>query len=281
MNRLIHGDFYNEIPKLIEQNIKVDLIIADLPYGMTQNKWDNKIDLKLMWDLLNKIKKDKYTPIILFGDFPFSIELIMSNNNHYRYTWYWNKQIGTGFLDSAYKPLKVIEHIHVFIETPFYKVESKLNYKKWDRIANFYPQMLIGNINHSTGTKLAGNNGTTYGNFKSANEIKITNSHITTFYRNGLNIVEKKSNEKHPNNLLSFQKTKPNKLRKYHPTEKPLQLIEYLVKTYSKENDLVLDFVAGSGVLAHACKNNNRNYIVIEKEEEYIKMIKERLNNLV
>lgn len=274
---VIKGDCLIELKKLIEKNIKVDCIIADLPYGMTNNVWDKKIDLKKMWNLLNQIKKDKNTPIILFADFPFSIELINSNFSYYRYTWYWNKVIATGFLNVAYQPLKTIEHIHVFIEEPYKQILSNQSHKKYDRIAQFYPQLEKTNVNIKNG-RLASNFGTTYEKNKNGTTYKeVKEKYATQFYKSGLNILRKKNNERYPKNLLEFQKIKPNGKDKNHATEKPLKLLEYLIKTYSKENDVILDFVAGSGVTSMASINLNRKSISIEMSEEWINHISQRL----
>lgn len=252
--------------KLIDEGKKVDLILTDPPYNMTQNKWDTEIDWEKWWMLIKQIRRDKYTPVLIFGDFPFSIDLINSQLKWYRYTWYWNKKIGTNFLDAAYKPLKVIEHIHVFIEKPYELVESRENWKKKDRIARFYPQFEKGEPNHSTGNKLAGSIGTTYNTHKTQNEMKAS---VEDFKRTDLERIGKGPNDKHPKNYVEFQKVKPIKRRKRHPTEKPVALLEYLVKTYTKTNDVVLDCFMGSGSTLVACHNLQRQFIGIEIDQTY------------
>lgn len=271
--KVFHGS-YNE---LISLEYKFDAIITDPPYGMTNNLWDKRINFEEIWNLFNLVKINSYTPIIMFGDFPFSIDLINSKRNWYRYTWYWNKLIGTGFLDSAYKPLKVVEHIHVFAEKTFQLIKSKEDYKKFDKIAKFYPQMTIGKPNHSMGRpdKTITNNN--YNAFDPFAKIKKVSNMQTEFYRKGLRRIEKKTAFKHPKNYIEIQRVKPNKYIKLHPTEKPVLLMEYLIKTYTKENDLILDCFAGSGATAIACMNLKRKCILVEKEEKYIELIIKRI----
>lgn len=277
-HQVYRDNCFKKLQDLINLEIKVDAIICDMPFGVTNNEWDKKLDLELIWKLLKQLRKSATTPIVLFADKKsFETELYLSNPKWFRYEWYWNKKIATGFLDVAYQPLKCIEKIMVFIEKPYTHVESKETWKKYDRIAQYFPQFSKGKPLHGTGNSLKNNN-STYGNFKTKNEIEISYSHKTKFYREGLARVDKGLVDKHPKNLIEFQKPKSNKNSNYHPTEKPLDLMEYLVKTYSTEGQIILDFTAGSGSLMEACKNTNRKSISIELEEKYINMILFKLN---
>lgn len=261
--KIYKGDCLEVMEKLIEQGVKVDSIITDIPYGTTKNNWDSVVPFDEMWEKINKIKREKTTPVLLFSDMPFTIKLVNSNLKHWRYTLYWDKQIATGFLNSSWQPLKVIEQIQVFIEKPYDTIESKSDYKKKDRVAKYNPQFSLGKPNHKKGTKHL--------------EQKNTNNNYNTFVSLPDEVVIKKSSNgmalKHPKNLISMSKGKPQN----HPTEKSIELMEYLVKTYSNEGDTVLDFTMGSGSTGVACKNLNRKFIGIELEDNYFEIAKERI----
>lgn len=238
LGELILGDSLEYLKSIPDKSI--DLILTDPPFNMTQNEWDIKIDWELFWNEINRIKKNEYTPIVIFGDFPFSVDLINSNRKHYRYTWYIDKGRTTGFLNANRQPLKKIEHLHVFIEKC-----SKLQY---------YPQKFKGKPNHSKGK-----------------EKEITNNNYGDFNWKESDM----SGMKFPTNLLQIQTKHPSKM--IHPTEKDLNLMEYLVKTYSEENMTVLDPFMGSGTTAVACEQLNRRWIGIEINEKYYNIAKERL----
>ena len=237
---LYNGDCLEVLDKLIKENIKVDLILTDLPYQKTKNKWDTVIPFEDMWDRLKKIRKDN-TPIILFGQGIFTAKLIISNEKEYRYSLIWNKEHPSGFLNANKMPLSVHEDIVVF-------------YKK---LPIYNPQKFIGIKNNGQGHSRILKKNNNYSNFE-----LVDNSELY-------------GDLKFPRSILSFQKPHPS--ISLHPTQKPLELIEYLVKTYSKEDDLVLDFTMGSGTTGVACKNLKRNFIGIEKDKEYFKIANERL----
>lgn len=264
---VFNDDCIVAMENLVKINVKFNAVICDMPFGVTNNSWDSKLNLNKIWDLLSKLRVSETTPIILFAD----------KKEWYRYEWIWDKVIATGFLDVAYKPLMNTEKIFVFIEKPFTQVKSLEDWKKYDRIANFYPQYTIGKPVHSSGTTIKNSN-STYGKYKTLNEIKITQTHKTEFYRAGLKRIGKEQAYKHPKQLITFSKQKSGRNTNYHPTAKPPNLIEYLVKTYTKENDLILDFCAGGGSLLEACQNTNRKSVSIELEPKYIEMILSKLN---
>lgn len=238
MIKLICGDAFEEIEKI---NIKVDCIIADIPQGITKNKWDIPFELERLWECLKKITNEN-TPIILMSNQPYTSLLISSNLKDYKYNWYWKKIRGRGHLNAKRQPLRDIEDICVF-----YKKQCFYN-----------PQKVKGKKNHGIG-KAAGNygsQGTTYGKHKK-------------IYTEG--------ELKFPKQLLEFSEPHPS----IYSTQKPVELLQYLLKTYTKEGDTVLDFCMGSGTTGVACKNLNRNFIGIDKSIEALKIAVERLGRKI
>ena len=220
-----------EVMKTIEDK-SIDAIITDPPYGTTACKWDSVIPFDLMWKELNRIIKPNGA-IVLFGSEPFSSALRMSNIKNYKYDWVWNKSKSNGFFNVKKMPLKNIECVSVF-----YRKQCTYN-----------PQG-VKPCNKVIKTRV----GAKSGKHKSAhNGGKIK---VDTF---------KQTTEGYPNQSLFYKK--PNK--PVHPTQKPILLMEYLIKTYTKENETVLDFTMGSGSTMLACKNLNRNGIGIEKDPQY------------
>jgi DNA modification methylase len=230
-----------EVMKTIEDN-SIDAIITDPPYGTTQCKWDNPIPFNLMWEQLNRIIKPNGA-IVLFGSEPFSSSLRMSNIKNFKYDWIWDKKLKTGHLNAKRMPMGRHEVISVF--------GTKINY---------YPIMEEGKPQHSEGKKRGDNNSEDYG-------------------KQSRNYKDKKgSTLKYPNTLsLEFQKVHPSKC--VHSTQKPVELLEYLIKTYTKEGDTVLDFTVGSGTTLIACKNLNRKGIGIELDENIFEVAKARVKN--
>ena len=241
MHDIIQGDFYEELPKI--QMNTADMILADLPYNVTQNKWETELDLKLMWDLFNHVLKDNGV-IVLTSQQPFTTDLIQSNRSNFKYELIWNKKLKSGHLNAKIMPLRIHESILIF-----YSGKSCYN-----------PQNEIGQKSHSIGNAKEPKTNSGYGKHK-----YVDNS-------------EKLGNMKYPVSIIEFQKPHPSK--SIHPTQKPIELFEWLIKTYSNEGDIVLDCCAGSGTTAIACINTNRNYICIEKEEKYYNIIKERINSI-
>ncbi len=227
--------------KLINKKIKVDAVIADIPYGTTKCKWDNIIPFDKMWELLYKIKVGKNTPILLFGNEPFSSYLRISNIKDYKYDWYWKKSKVSNFANAKKMPMKDIELIHVFYEKlPTYNPQGL---KKVNIIKNNSNKT----IKHSSISALNG------GAFK------------TKKY------VQKYTN--YPKQLLEFNsESKPK-----HPTQKPVKLMGYLINTYTNKNDIVLDFTCGSGTTLIASRNLDRKAIGIELEEKYCEIAKNRI----
>ena len=216
----------------------IDMILCDLPYGTTKCKWDVVIPFDKLWEQYNRIIKDNGA-IALFGSEPFSSKLRISNLRMYKYDWIWKKTKAQGFLNSKKMPLKDYENICVF----------------YKRLPVYNPQGII------------------YGNFQNDRKSK---------YIKGEDIYgkEKEFGISHmsnfPKQIIEF--SNPSGKGQLHPTQKPVELLEYLIKTYTNENELVLDNCMGSGSTGVACKNLNRNFIGIELDEKYFNIAKERID---
>jgi site-specific DNA-methyltransferase (adenine-specific) len=236
---LFQGDCLDIMP-LIPDN-SIDAIITDPPYGTTQCKWDSVIPFDLMWEQLNRIIKPNGA-IVLFGSEPFSSALRMSNVKNYKYDWVWNKVISSGFLNANKMPLKIHENILIFVNkgTPTYNAE------KHERS---FSSNMSGHLNRI---------GKSYGKGKENVYGSIADVKL-------INVDEK---YKLPDSILTISKGN-NRIKKEHPTQKPIELMEYLIKTYTNEGERVLDFTMGAGSTMVASKNLNRKFIGIEKEANY------------
>lgn len=238
--KLIHGECLEVMGELINKGVKFDAIITDIPQQITQNDWDTIIPLEQMWKLLYKLRKDKQTPIVLFTNQPFTTDLISSNRKHFKYLKYWHKDRPSGFLNAKRQPLRDIEEIAVFYE-------KQCAYNR---------QMVEGKENHSIG--------------KSKNlEVQSNNNNYGDFKP----IESNNGNLKYPRQLMYYQRPHPP----IHPTEKPVDLLEDLINTYTNEGDLILDFTCGSGTTLVASKSLHRKCIGIELEEKYCEITKNRL----
>tara|TARA_R110000772_G_scaffold267442_1_gene391572 strand:+ start:64 stop:783 length:720 start_codon:yes stop_codon:yes gene_type:complete len=219
----------------------VDAIICDLPYGTTQNKWDSVIDLDNLWFEYNRIIKNNGA-IVLFSAQPFTSVLVSSNYKYYKYTWYWEKTQSVGHLNAYKQPMRKIEEINIF-----YRKQCTYNYQLKDKpLKDIRPHSKSGST---------GNYGR-YNNYQSKNR-KIP--------------LDKKL----PENLITFA----NEQKTTHPTQKPVALMEYLIKTYTNESETILDNTMGSGSTGVAAKNLNRKFIGIEMDEGYFNIAQDRINN--
>ena len=235
------GDCLEVMDKLIEQEIKVDMILCDPPYGTTACKWDSVIPFDEMGLRLNKLIKDNGA-IVLFGSEPFSSKLRCSNLKNYKYDWVWNKKLAGNGILAKRQPLKIHENVIVF--------NSKI----------YIPQMTTGKLRR-----------------KLTNNLKISEI-------NGGDGV-KRANETfndqyYPTSILEFSIANLRRGR-LHPTQKPVELLEYLIKTYTNEGEIVLDFTMGSGSTGVACVNTGRKFIGIELDDKYFEISKSRLNEAV
>jgi len=233
---LIHGDCLIEMKHIKEKS--VDMILCDLPYGMTKNYWDVVIPFDKLWCEYNRIIKDNGA-IVLFGSQPFTSLMITSNLNMFRYCLVWEKNKFSDFLNSKRKPMKTNEDIAIF-----YKKQPTYN-----------PQYWYSTPYTRWNTQTAVDKQSNYGTHKE-------------------NFVES-DGKRLPTTVLKFNRVE----RPLHPTQKPTDLLEWLIKTYTNENDLVLDNCMGAGSTGVACKNIKRKFIGIELENKYYEIAKESILN--
>ena len=246
LNQIVCGDCLEVMPDIPDKSI--DMILCDLPYGTTDCKWDTVIPFEPLWEQYKRIIKDNGA-IVLTASQPFTSALVMSNIKMFKYEWIWNKNSAGNVMVAKYQPLKITENVLVFSKTtPKYNPQLEYGFK--DR-TNEKPNIQKSDL---------------YSTIKS-----------NTFFKTNKN---KPSGSKYPKNLINISKqsTECCNSKSIHPTQKPVALFEYLIKTYTNEGDLVLDNCAGSGTTGVACKNLNRNFILIEKEPEYIDIINKRLS---
>jgi site-specific DNA-methyltransferase (adenine-specific) len=236
INQIICGDCL-EVMKEFPDKF-VELILSDLPYGVTACTWDSVIPLDLLWIQYKRIIKDNGV-IVLTASQPFTTILISSNLKDFSYCWYWVKNQGTNFFHAKSMPIRKIEEICVF--------------KK----GKYNPQMTDGHLPTSSA--------------KGCSSGKVYFGNNKRNYLGG-------NTSRYPDNILEYKCV--DNYSRCHPTQKPVELIEYLIKTYTDEGNLVLDSCIGSGTTAVACIKTNRNYIGIEKEREYCKIAEQRIKTL-
>lgn len=235
---LLHGDCLELMKDISDKS--VDMILCDLPYGQTaRNKWDSVIPFEPLWEQYKRIIKDNGV-IVLFGNGMFTADLMTSCKYMWRYNLIWEKTQPTGFLNANRMPLRSHEDICVF-------------YKK---LPTYNPQKTVG---HARKVSTA--------------EHKRSSKQSTNY--NEVNNYSYDSTERFPRSVLKFAKDIQKSA--LHPTQKPVALMEYLIKTYTNEGETVLDNCMGSGTTGVACKNLNRNFIGIELDKKYFEMAKERI----
>lgn len=240
LNTIIHGDCLDVMPNIPDRTI--DMIVCDLPYGQTaRNKWDVVIPFDLLWKQYERIIKDDGA-IILFANGMFTADLMHSNRNLWKYNLVWNKVLPSGFLNAKKMPMRSHEDICVFYKKP----------------PTYNPQMTEGEPSHSIG-KAQG---------KSQEEV----SRNTNY--GSLDKVQTEGNLKYPKSIITFSKPHPSTT--VHPTQKPVECIEWLIRTYSNEGETVLDNCVGSGTTVVAALNCGRNFIGIEREIKYVEIAKQR-----
>ena len=298
--KLYKGDCLEVMDKLIEEGIKVDAIITDPPYGTTSCKWDSVIPFNRyiaikegkryktlykdefmlrkfkeginikeaekewkenskegMWDKLNKLIKPNGA-IVLFGNEPFSSDLRTSNIKNFRHEWYWNKINAGNFVQAKNHPLKIVENIMVFSN-------NKVIYN---------PQMIENTEEYTKQLKAK---------HKNKKESSMLQTVEDKYFVMASGKFKSGSDEKfaYPKNIITMSKfsNECNSRHRLHPTQKPVPLLEYLIKTYTNEGDLVLDFTMGSGSTGVACLNTNRRFIGIELNENYFNIAKKRIED--
>ena len=244
MNRLepntVHQGDCLELMKDIPDG-SVDLILADLPYGTTNCKWDTIIPFEPLWEQYKRAIKPNGA-IVLTASQPFTSALVMSNPKMFKYEWVWQKTMAGNFFNANKEPMKKHENILVFYKKP----------------PQYNPQMSYG---------------------KPYSEKKERKRYYGAFARDKTTSIKPTINKgtRYPSTVQLF--SNGNNRNNGHPTQKPVALFEYLIKTYTNEGDLVLDNVAGSGTTGVACQNTGRNFILMEQEPDYVEIIKQRLAN--
>lgn len=265
MINLYNGDCLEVMDKLIEQGVKVDAIITDPPYGTTACKWDSVIPFDKMWERLNKLIKPNGA-IVLFGSEPFSSLLRVSNLKNFKYDWIWEKQKASNFMGAKYGPLKYHETISVFSNNTHYY--NPLRYLVLE-IEDIFT-MTKKRLKEVFETK-------DYDRFGKVDKRKTIKNQKTNKEHLGNGINRTRSEDdgyRNPKSVLKINKEINTNL---HPTQKPVALMEYLIKTYTNENETVLDFTMGSFTTAIACLNTKRDFIGIELDDNYFKVGTERV----
>lgn len=247
--KLYNGDCLAVMDKLIEQGVKVDAVITDPPYGTTACKWDTVIPFDEMWNRLNKLIKPTGA-IALFATEPFATKLRMSNLDNYRYDWYCLKTKPSLYQHAKNRPMRAVENACVFSKSKWgHKSQLK------DKRMEYNPQG-ISSIGVKTVTK----------NFNAGGVVGERPNQIGKQYEAFTGF---------PTDVLEFKSITGKSC--LHPTQKPVDLLEYLIRTYTNENDLVLDFTMGSGSTGVACINTNRKFIGVEINEKYFNIAKDRI----
>ena len=240
---LFHDDCFNILPNIESESI--DLILCDLPYGTTACKWDSILPFDKLWTEYERIITKKGA-IVLTASQPFTSALVMSNPKMFKYEWIWKKTRYSGNLNATRMPLKAHENILVFAKgkAPYYPIKTDAPEHLIDKRKNVNPSIVKdgGAYNGSKGF---------------------------------INIRKKDDGTRYPTTVQEFKNPNNNSL---HPTQKPLELMEYLIKTYSNENDIVLDNCMGSNTTGLACQKLNRQFIGIEKEKAYYDISVKRLS---
>ena len=241
-----------ELMKEIDSE-SIDLILADLPYGTSASSWDKKLPMNELWGEYKRIIKPNRA-IVLFSQQPFTSLLISSNIKMWKYNWIWEKDNGSNFMNSHYCPLKITEDVCVFGTgaTSFVKNGENLIYNP--QFTEGKPYTIISGNQKSNSAVVRGGTGgrEDIGGFKTESDGK-----------------------RYPKNLIKFNRDKD----KLHPTQKPIALLEYLINTYSNENDIILDNVMGSGSTGVACINTNRNFYGIELDTTYFDTAEKRIKD--
>lgn len=246
VNNIYHKDCFVGMKEIPDKS--VNLILTDLPYGLTAAKWDKYIDINKLWTEFKRIITDEGV-ILLFGQEPFSSKLRLSNLEMYRYDIIWKKQKPSNFQLMNYQMGRVTENICVFSKAKACYTRNKISMK-------YNPQLVKRDKPRTANVKI-------YGKAELLHTYKTSDNIKTYEYRQPINVIEFKTVTKN----------------KTHPTEKPVPLLEYLIKTFSNENEIVLDTCMGTGSTCVAAKNTNRQYIGFETDEKYYNVAKKRLEN--
>ena len=218
----------------------VDMILTDLPYGITDCAFDVRIPFEPMWEQFKRVTK-RNAAIVLFSQMPFGAELIMSNRKMFRYEWIWRKPMPAGFLNAKKMPLRCHENILVF----------------YRQLPTYNPQFTHGKP------------------FNKRQKQWTAKIYCKNEYQGGIN----ETGERYPRDEFTFNNG--DNARNVHPTQKPVDLLEYLIKTYTNEGELVLDATMGSGSTGVACINTGRDFIGFEKEQNFFDIAQKRIAEAV
>lgn len=240
--QLLHGDCLELMKDISDKSI--DMILCDLPYGTTKNKWDSNIDLSLMWTEYRRIIKDNGC-IALFAQTPFDKVLGSSALDLLKYEWIWEKPMATGRLNCNFAPMKAHENILIFSKSAACYV------KDTSKAMKYFPQMTEG----KPYTAISGTPNTCYDMKWCKQQLRVNKG------------------TRYPRDIQKFAHDKGQ----FHPTQKPVALLEYLIKTYTAEGDIVLDNAMGSGSTGVAAQNLHRDFIGMEIDEGYFNIAKQRL----
>jgi site-specific DNA-methyltransferase (adenine-specific) len=241
LNKIYLGDCLDIMPKIADKSI--DCIICDLPYGTTRNHWDSIIPLDKLWAQYERVIKPNGA-IVLFSQQPFTSQLVMSNPKLFKYEWIWEKENGTGFLNANHAPLKIHENILVFGKGATSPTKKSVS-------MTYNPQKTKG----KPYTAVQGYSGSNY-------SPTVGNVTISDGMR-------------YPTDIIKFNRDK----EKYHSTQKPVELLQYLICTYTNSGGVILDNTMGSGSTIVAAIKENRQYIGIEKDQHYFEIANERIKN--
>ena len=245
LDTIIQGDCLEVMKEIPDKNI--DMILCDLPYGTTACKWDTIIPFEPLWKQYKRIIKDNGA-IVLTASQPFTSALVMSNPGMFKHSWIYKKRCASNFAQAKYAPMKEHEDVLVFANgrVNYYPIKEKRVGSGAERVKHPFGKA----TRHKSGEFVGAMNG---------------------------EFNEMADKLRYPSSVQEFN-NRASRDRGFHSTQKPVALFEYLIKTYTNEGNLVLDNCAGSGTTGVACKKTGRHYILIEKEAEYVEIIKKRLN---
>lgn len=238
VDRILHGDCLDIMPTIPDAS--VDMVLADLPYGVTQNSWDEVIPFDQLWGQYRRVAKLN-AAIVLTATQPFAAQLITSNRKMFRYDLIWHKNKSTGFLNANRMPLRQHESILVF----------------YRRLPTYHPQKTMGHVPVHSFTKHT-SDGTNYGQTKRG-------------------IQGGGQTDRHPTSVIEIPVVNNDSQVKIHPNQKPVELFEYLIRTFTDKGDTVLDNCIGSGTTAVACLATGRHFIGIEQNDEFCRLARERI----
>lgn len=242
INKIINGNCIDVMRELPDN--AADMVLCDLPYGFTDCVWDKRISFELLWEQYNRVVKPNGA-VVLFSAQKFTTELIESNIKYFRYCWYWVKPYATGFAFAKYQPMRKVEDICVF-----YRKTVMYNPQGLKELENAKPKRKKDCAD-------------------SIYKIHTLTSEYIPRYTG------------YPKNVLCFASDVSSNKTRLHPTQKPVALCEYLIRTYTKEGDVVLDNCIGSGTTAVAAINSGRRFVGIELSEVYCRRAEERVKNMI